>query len=168
MKREDREIINHLNDIDQSKIEKLAKDIYGGDKYDREISKEDLENMRGVFTELHDRIDGKNDKQSTIEKMVLKNNIKLIDAEMQRRDCMDQEVNMKTTSSTEEERKLNVQKKHLQPQSGEVKEDATTFTIEECPGGPYLDGKTSQDINNIPTDKTTYTVGVRRESLDGI
>ena len=34
---------------------------------------EDLENMRGVFTELIDRNDGKNDEQSTIEKMVLKN-----------------------------------------------------------------------------------------------
>ena len=81
---------------------------------------------------------------------------------------MKQEVNMKTTSSTEEERKLNVQKKHLQPQSGEVKEDAKTSTVKECPVGPYLDGKTSQEIDNIPTDKTTYTEGVRRDSLDGI
>ena len=97
MKGDDSEIVSELNDLDQSEIEELAKDIYGGDEYDGEISEEDLENMRDVVTELIEHTDEKNDKQSTIEKILLEDNIKLIDAEMQRRDCMKEQVNVKST-----------------------------------------------------------------------
>ena len=96
MKEDDSKIVSELNDLDQSEIEELAKDIYGGDEYDGEISEEDLENMRDVLTELIEHTDEKNDKQSTIEKILLEDNIKLIDAEMQRRDRMKEQVNVKS------------------------------------------------------------------------
>ena len=96
MKGDDSEIVIELNNLDQSEIEELAKDIYGGDEYDGEISKEDLENMRDVLKELIEHNDEKNDKESTIEKILLENNIKLIDAEMQRRDRMKEQVNVKS------------------------------------------------------------------------
>ena len=96
MKGDDSEIVSELNNLDQSEIEELAKDIYGGDEYDGEISEEDLENMRDVLMELIEHNDEKNDKQSTIEKILLEDNIKLIDAEMQRRDRMKEQVNVKS------------------------------------------------------------------------
>ena len=96
MKGDDSEIVSELNDLDPSEIEELAKDIYGGDEYDGEISEEDLENMRDVLTELIEHTDEKNDKQSTIEKILLEDNIKLIDVEMQRRDRMKEQVNVES------------------------------------------------------------------------
>ena len=96
MKGDDNEIVSELNDLEPSKIEELAKDIYGGDEYDGEISEEDLENMRDVLTELIEHTDEKNDKQSTIEKILLEDNIKLIDAEMKRRDRMKEQVNVES------------------------------------------------------------------------
>ena len=96
MKRDDNEIVSELNDLEPSKIEELAKGIYGGDEYDGEISEEDLENMRDVLTELIEHTDEKNDKQSTIEKILLEDNIKLIDAEMKRRDRMKEQVNVES------------------------------------------------------------------------
>ena len=96
MKGEESEIVNELNNMDQSEIEEFVKDIYGGDEYDGEISEEDLESVRDVLTELIEHNDKKNDKQSTIEKILLENNIKLIDAEMQRRDRMKEQVNVKS------------------------------------------------------------------------
>ena len=96
MKGDDNEIVSELNDLEPSEIEELAKDIYGGDKYDGEIPEEDLENMRDVLTELIEHTDEKNDKQSTIEKILLEDNIKLIDAEMKRRDRMKEQVNVES------------------------------------------------------------------------
>ena len=85
-KQEDTDFKNPFNDIAENNIEKLAKEIYGGDKYDGEISKEDLKSMRDVLMEVIIRNEGKNDKESKIEKMVLENNIKLIDAEIKSRE----------------------------------------------------------------------------------
>ena len=96
MKGDDNEIVSELNDLEPSEIEELAKDIYGGDEYDGEIPEEDLENMRDVLTELIEHTDEKNDKQSTIEKILLEDNIKLIDAEMKRRDRMKEQVNVES------------------------------------------------------------------------
>ena len=88
MKGDDNEIVSELNVLEPSKIEEIAKGIYGGDEYDGEISEEDLKIMRDVLTELIEHTDEKNDKQSTIEKILLEDNIKLINAEMKRRDRM--------------------------------------------------------------------------------
>ena len=94
MKGDDSEIVSELNHLNPSEIEELAKDVYGGDEYDGEISEEDLENMRDVLMELIEHTDKKNDKQSTIEKILLEDNIKLIDVEMRRRDRMKEQVNV--------------------------------------------------------------------------
>ena len=71
-------------------------------KYQKKI----LENMRDVFMAFIECNKGKNDKQSTIEKMVLVNNIKLIDTEMQRRDHLNitgSECEVLKTTSVEKE-----------------------------------------------------------------
>ena len=96
LKGDDSEIGSELNHLNPREIEELAKDIYGGDEYDGEISEEDFENMRDVLTELIEHTDEKNDKQSTIEKILLEDNIKLIDAEMKRRDRMKEQVNVES------------------------------------------------------------------------
>ena len=80
------EIKNPFDDIAENEIEKLAKKIYGGDKYTGEISEGDLKNMRDVYVDIIKRNNGKKDRQSAIETMVLQNNITLIDMEMKRRD----------------------------------------------------------------------------------
>ena len=94
LKGDDSEIGSELNHLNPREIEELAKDIYGGDEYDGEISEEDLENMRDVLTELIGHTDEK--KQSTIEKILLEDNIKLIDAEMKRRDRIKEQVNVES------------------------------------------------------------------------
>ena len=96
MKGDDNEIVSELNHLEPSKIEELAKGIYGGDEYDGEISEEDLKMMRDVLTDLIEHTDEKNDKQSTIEKILLEDNIKLIDVEMKRRDRMKEQVNVES------------------------------------------------------------------------
>ena len=96
MKGDDSEIVSELNVLEPSKIEEIAKGIYGGDEYDGEISEEDLKIMRDVLTELIEHTDEKNDKQSTIEKILLEDNIKLINAEMKRRDRMKEQVNVES------------------------------------------------------------------------
>ena len=75
-----------IMDMDENEMKELAEEIYGGDKYDGEIAKEDLEHMRDVFMSFLEDIKGKDDNHSTIEKIVIENNIKLIDTEMTRRE----------------------------------------------------------------------------------
>ena len=85
MKQGKSEIKNPFDDIAEKEVEKLAKKIYGGDKYTREVSEGDLKNMRAVYEDIIKRNKGNTDRQSIIETMVLQNNITLIDTEMKRR-----------------------------------------------------------------------------------
>ena len=69
----------------ESNVVTLAKKIYGGDKYTREVSEGDLKNMRAIYEDIIKRNKGNTDRPSIIETMVLQNNIMLIDTEMKRR-----------------------------------------------------------------------------------
>ena len=90
MKEGKSEIKNPFDDIAEKEVEKLAKKIYGGDKYTREVSEGDLKNMRAVYEDIIKRNKGKTDRPSIIETMVLQNNITLIDTEMKRRGLLNE------------------------------------------------------------------------------
>ena len=76
-----------------NEIKKLAKEIYGGDNYTCETSERDLKNMREVYVDIIEQNKGKKDMESTIERMVLQNNITLIDTEIKRRDNVKEKAN---------------------------------------------------------------------------
>ena len=90
MKEGKSEIKNPFDDIAEKEVEKLAKKIYGGDKYTREVSEGDLKNMRAVYEDIIKRNKGNTDRPSIIETMVLQNNITLIDTEMKRRGLLNE------------------------------------------------------------------------------
>ena len=90
MKQGKSEIKNPFDDIAEKEVEKLAKKIYGGDKYTREVSEGDLKNMRAVYEDIIKRNKGNTDRPSIIETMVLQNNITLIDTEMKRRGLLNE------------------------------------------------------------------------------
>ena len=92
MKQGKSEIKNPFDKIAEKEVEKLAKKIYGGDKYNREVSEGDLKNMRAVYEDIIKRNKGNTDRPSIIETMVLQNNITLIDTEMKRRGLLNETV----------------------------------------------------------------------------
>ena len=64
-------IENPFDNMAENEIETLAEKIYGGDKYNGEISERGLKDMRSVYVDMIKNNQKKKDRQSTIETMVL-------------------------------------------------------------------------------------------------